>query len=225
MRDTPPLFESLERASDFGSQNASSARQSARQTIYPLLSAKELFRQRMALFFVGIIILVLGLTPYFGPIIGFGENETTGIFTVLSFGNHAGYDEDNDGIAALDEVIDFQVNASFGWSVAEQHLAAWWRVRSLDTNQTAFVCNGAETACTFVGASASSGQWNDPLYVYYGRHGATENNTVGVQILYVNYSLDISNLSAEVYNSEWETLPAIFLGGIPNYTLMQRGWK
>ncbi len=185
---------------------------------FQLLSAKELSQERGMLLLAGIIVLILGFTPYFGPIIGFGEGETTAIVAALSFGDGSGYDEDNDGIAALNEVVDFNINPSFGWNASHQHLAAWWRIESLDAHTTTFVCNGAELACDFVGTPLESPVWDIPLYVYYGLHGATENNTVSVQILYVNYSLDIENASAEVYYSDWETLPAIFVGNAANET-------
>ncbi|HLD87624.1 MAG TPA: hypothetical protein VJB12_06205, partial [Candidatus Nanoarchaeia archaeon] len=178
---------------------------------FGLLSLKEMSKERPIIFLVGILVLLLGITPNLGSILGLGGNETPRIDVVLEFGNHPDFDPDNDGIANITEVIDFAFNASFGWNVQSQHLAAWWRITNLESNASQFLCNGAKIACSFVDMEVSSPQWNDPFYLYHGLHGASTNNSVGLQILYVNYSLDFENLSAAVYNSEWQSLAAVFI--------------
>ena len=108
-------------------------------------------------------------------------------------------------------VVDFEIKANFSWDVNESYLATRWDIHSLYDKQRTIICYGAVDTCNFVDLSPTMPYWNEAFYLYYGRYGATLNNTVSAQVIYANYSLDEEDLYSDIVYSDWSTLPAIFL--------------
>ncbi|HZX45028.1 MAG TPA: hypothetical protein VFF28_05080 [Candidatus Nanoarchaeia archaeon] len=74
-------------------------------------------------------------------------------------------------------IYDFYTD-SFG----SEHLCALWQVGEES------LCYGPTDCCSFAGHE-SIGPYDEHVYLSYGRYGAGEENTVGVQIIFANYSI------------------------------------
>ena len=51
-------------------------------------------------------------------------------------------------------------------------------------------------------------QWDAPFYSAYGANGATSNNVIKAQVVYVDYDLSGDEPFTEIYYSDWENLTA-----------------
>jgi len=71
------------------------------------------------------------------------------------------------------------------------------------------LCYGAEDCCALIELE-SSGEWNDSLYLTYGRYGSGMVNSIGVQVIYANYSLNISSPYSDIVYSSSVSLDADF---------------
>lgn len=131
----------------------------------------------------------------------------------LEYNTGTPYDENNDGIETLTGVIDFTVaNTKFNWAVDEAKLCTRWETYSIDNGTVTTICYGSEKCCNFVELALTSANWNETFYLNYGKYGATYNNTISAQVIYVDYNLSIDELYAEIYYSSWRNLTAEFRG-------------
>ena len=53
--------------------------------------------------------------------------------------------------------------------------------------------------------------WDDDLYLTYGKYGASLNNKVNARVIYVDYNLDIEKPYSRIYYSDYDYLYAVFL--------------
>jgi len=107
--------------------------------------------------------------------------------------------------------IDFNVNTEFNWDVDESNLCAVWETYSTDNESAVKVCYGNEKCCNFVGLEPLTSNWNEVFYSYYSRYGATANNKISAQVVYVDYSTSEEKPYSYVYYSELASLNAMFL--------------
>ena len=121
------------------------------------------------------------------------------------------YDVDDDGVETTDGIIDLTVeNSNFNWDVDESKLCTRWETYSIGDEESTIVCYGSQKCCQFVGLMATKPSWKEPFYSSYGIYGATSNNIVSAQVLYVDYELDVDEPFAEIYNSDWSDLSASY---------------
>ncbi|HHI04352.1 MAG TPA: hypothetical protein ENL45_02290, partial [Candidatus Woesearchaeota archaeon] len=148
----------------------------------------------------------------------FNENNSL-ILLRLEYKNNSSYDMDNDGIETLEGVIDFTVeNTVFNFDVNKSNLCTRWETYSVENETSTTVCYGSEMCCNFVELEPSTLNWDEVFYSYYGRYGATANNKISAQVVYVDYSLDPENPYSDIYYSKWDSLSAIFKKETKLYT-------
>src|SRR3989338_5503368 len=107
----------------------------------------------------------------------------------LNYNNDSIYDNGNDGIETINGVIDFNVDAEFNWNVNQGNLCTRWKTYSIESQEWATVCYGSQKCCNFIELTNLRDNWNDTFYSTYGQHGATFNNTISAQVIYVDYNL------------------------------------
>ena len=130
----------------------------------------------------------------------------------LAYNSGTDYDKDDNGIETKDGIIDLTVEETiFSWDVDYNKLCTKWEVYSIEKKESTIVCYGNQECCNFIELQPSSENWNDDLYLYSGRYGATANNIIGAQVIYVDYKLDIDEPTVEIYYSEFDELDAIFI--------------
>ncbi|MBW2974170.1 DNRLRE domain-containing protein, partial [Candidatus Woesearchaeota archaeon] len=153
-----------------------------------------------------LLLLIIGFTAT-----AFNIPANKSISIDLEYRKGAGFDADNDGIEYIKGAIDFTVeNTSFSWDVNQTKLGTRWVINSLDNIQTTTLCYGASKTCRFIDLEPSSESWDDAMYISYGRHGAGYNNTVGAQVIYVDYSLG-EDPHSDIAYSGLSYLPAVFM--------------
>ena len=129
----------------------------------------------------------------------------------LEYKQGSAYDKDDNGIENIDSVIDLTVeNTGFNWDVNGDNLCTRWETYSVEDEESTTVCYGSQKCCQFAGLLATRPQWNEPFYSAYGAYGATFNNIVSAQVIYVDYNLSIESPYAEIYYSDWQNLTAKF---------------
>ncbi|MEK6946838.1 MAG: hypothetical protein AABX32_04490, partial [Nanoarchaeota archaeon] len=125
----------------------------------------------------------------------------------LQYNKETPYDENDDGVEFTSGIIDLTVNKTiFSWEKDDSKLCTRWEVYSLDYGKSTTTCYGSNECCALAGLTPSRQKWGDPLYLSYNSLGATYNNIVSSQIIYVNNS---SNLP-DIVLSNWSTLSATF---------------
>ena len=117
----------------------------------------------------------------------------------LRYGSAAGFDDNNDGIAFQNEVIDVEVAAS---SLPENPACVRWEVYSVDSLSSSSVCNGEEACCNALKLAPSRYNWDAPLFLTYGAYGATKTNIVSAQ------SVELKDGSWAY--SKWRSVDAVF---------------
>jgi len=128
------------------------------------------------------------------------------------------YDLDDDGLEATTGIIDFTIeNTNFNWDVDESNLCTRWETFSIEEEESTFVCYGASRCCQFVDLLATQPTWNEPFFSAFGQYGATANNIVSAQVLYVDYELAVEEPFAEIYNSEWSDLSASYYSAFAQF--------
>ena len=137
---------------------------------------------------------------------GSGEIELN-----FSYGSNLGYDNNNDGVAFISDVIDFFVNASFDFNVSYDNLCTKYVVNNLDDNLTYPVCYGSLSCCDFLNLE-SLGNWSDSLLLNYGKYSSGYNNTVDATLIY--YDVNLSVPYSNIYNSETLRLDANFVDAV-----------
>ncbi len=117
------------------------------------------------------------------------------------------YDVDDDGIEPIPGVVDLTVeNSQFNWDVNEDNLCTRWETYSIENDESTTVCSGSMACCDFIDMDVSQLQWNTPFYSAYGAYGATSNNVIKAQVVYVDYDLSGDTPFTEIYFSDWENL-------------------
>ncbi|MFH1641540.1 MAG: hypothetical protein ABIC04_01440, partial [Nanoarchaeota archaeon] len=130
----------------------------------------------------------------------------------LEYENDSFYDEDNDGIETIEGIIDFTIkNSMFGQVLNQSKLCTRWKILSLDTDEATVVCYGSTKCCNFVDLAPVRDSYDDSFYLNYGGYGATFNNLVSCQIIYLDYSLDPLNPYSNIYYSNWTALVGAFI--------------
>ena len=131
----------------------------------------------------------------------------------LGYNPKSSYDIDNDGLENLMGVIDFSINSGFNWNVDKGKLCTRWEIYSIDYDRLTTICYGNDNCCKFIDLAPSRSNWSDILYLTYGMHGASENNIISTQVIYVDYDLSTEKPYSDVYYSKWSSLSAIFKDG------------
>ncbi|MDD5086474.1 MAG: FixH family protein, partial [Candidatus Nanoarchaeia archaeon] len=164
-----------------------------------------------------LIILIVTLSTIIIPLIFASDNiidnntNESRIKINLEYSKDSDYDVDNDGIESLEGIVDFDVgNTEIDESLNESNICTRWNVYSVENESSLTLCYGAEKCCNFIEMSSSSNEWDDIFYLFYGKYGATNNNKVSAQVIYVDYSLDEENLYSEIYYSRISSLNASF---------------
>ncbi|HII72240.1 TPA: hypothetical protein HA265_05795, partial [Candidatus Woesearchaeota archaeon] len=127
------------------------------------------------------------------------KDEETGIdtvertiMTVLEYNAGTQWDPDDDGVESVEDgVVDLTVAQSgFSWAVDESKLCTKWTVSSVESGIDTTVCNGAVDCCSLLAEVApEAGSWDEPLYVFHGKYGATEENVVRARVIFLNQSI------------------------------------
>jgi len=139
------------------------------------------------------------------------EENNSLILLKLEYNNNSSYDTDNDGVETLEGIIDFTVkNTIFNFDVNKSNLCTRWETYSVENGSVVKVCYGSERCCNFIELEPSTPNWNEVFYSYYGKYGATANNKISAQVVYVDYSLDEKNPYSEIYYSKLTILNAEF---------------
>ncbi|MBI2542374.1 PGF-pre-PGF domain-containing protein [Candidatus Woesearchaeota archaeon] len=121
------------------------------------------------------------------------------------------YDANDNGEESINGVIDMTVEGTkFSWDADEAKVCTRWKVYPIDSGEANIICYGAEKCCNFVELMPSRQNWSGIFYMNYGLYGATYNNTISAQVLYIDYNLSIEKPYAEIYYSSWENLTARF---------------
>ena len=138
------------------------------------------------------------------------QSNESKIIIKLDYKEGTQYDEDDDGIETTQGVIDFTIENSIINNLTYDRLCAKWETYSKDSSEITTICNGNEQCCNFISLIPISAIWNETFLLNYGKYGATYDNIVSAQILYVDYNTSFENPYLEIYNSEWQKLGAIF---------------
>jgi hypothetical protein len=138
--------------------------------------------------------------------------ESYSIDINLSYNSGTEWDTDDDGVESKEWVVDLTVkDTGFAWNVDESNLCTRWTIFSNDKETYETVCYGSEKACNFLYLpNEGDMKWNEPLFVYPGKYGATSDNVVSAQVVYVDYSTEIDDLHADIYESDLDSLPVLF---------------
>ncbi|MCK4669769.1 MAG: right-handed parallel beta-helix repeat-containing protein [Nanoarchaeota archaeon] len=156
---------------------------------------------------------LVSANPYSGnyaPETTLSEQNNGQILLDLNFKSGTLWDPDDDGIEFLPHgVIDFTVEDTlFEIALDQNKLCTRWEVESLDSGRTRYECYGEEICCNFIDLDPILDAWDSPLQIYPGRLGATENNIVSAQVIYVDLS-SLENISVDY--SEKSSLSAFFV--------------
>jgi len=136
----------------------------------------------------------------------------------LEYKGNSIYDNDNNGIENIDNAIDLTVeNTKFNLPIKEENLCTRWNVYSVDEEKNTLVCYGSNKCCNFVDFLSIREDWNEPFYSSYGQFGATLNNIISAQVLYVDYNLSLDDPYSEIYYSEWKNLTTKFYQGYSRF--------
>ena len=127
------------------------------------------------------------------------------------YGNTPGYDNNNDGITSLDNVIDFNVEAIFDFDAYEDKVCTKYTVENIDDNSEEYLCFGSSDCCSFLNLE-SSGLWNDILYLNKGKYNAGSENKVRAQLIY--YDVNFTEFKTDIFNSDILELDANFADAI-----------
>src|SRR3989338_7952671 len=173
---------------------------------------------------IGITIWLLFL---FAPALVLADEvaESEKIDIKLDYKSDSLFDRDDDGIETKEGVIDLTVEGSdFSWQEDEGNLCTRWTIMSQDSNNATSVCYGSDTCCSFIDLAPLRDDWDEVFYYTYGQLGATGNNTLSAQIMYVDYNLTQENPSVEILTSDVAILPIFFVDPIVTFiTKITRG--
>ena len=136
------------------------------------------------------------------------SNEDKTIKISLDYGTEIPWDIDNDGIESKNSVIDFTLqNTIFSWLPIEDNLCTIWEIYSFDKDDVGKTCYGSKKCCNFLDIETYKNKWNDAFYLKY----ESENYKVSAKVIYVDFSLDLSNPYMTLIESDWDYLYAKFI--------------
>lgn len=142
------------------------------------------------------------------------ENITKDIDIRLEYKTGTMYDVDDDGIETKTGVIDFTVeDTRFNFTIDESKLCTRWSTYSLESEEEIIICYGSSDCCSLVGLMPIREKWDEIFYSYYGLYGATLRNIISAQVIYADYNLSLEEPYADIYNSSWQNLTAMFYEG------------
>ena len=107
------------------------------------------------------------------------------------------------GRKAIDNVFEFNISSNFNWNVDYSKVCTMWNINSYP------LCYGSNDCCAFINLD-SSGEWNDSLYMTYKRYNSGMFNNIKVQLIYANYSINISSPYSEIRYSNIASVDADF---------------
>lgn len=140
------------------------------------------------------------------------SSESPKINIKLDYGSSSIFDSDKDGVETDNSVISFTVkDTEFNWRVNKRNLCTKWEIFSIDSSKITVTCHGSELCCNFIGLKPAMENWDDDLYLTYGKYGASLNNKVNARVIYVDYNLDIEKPYSRIYYSDYDYLYAVFL--------------
>ena len=129
----------------------------------------------------------------------------------LQYNSGTAYDNDDNGLETANGIIDFTVeNSNFNWDAKKENLCTRWNTYSIEDDKLTTVCYGGAKCCSFIGLIPKRENWNDIFYATYGQYGASLNNIISAQIIYVDYSLSVEEPFAEIFYSSWQNLTSTF---------------
>jgi len=103
----------------------------------------------------------------------------------------------------IGDVFEFKVDSGFNWDVDYNKVCTKWNIDNIS------LCYGSEECCALLGLE-NSGNWNDSLYLSYGRYNSKLNNNIKTQVIYANYSLDIESPYSDIIYSDVKETTAEF---------------
>ncbi|MFH2028600.1 MAG: putative metal-binding motif-containing protein, partial [Nanoarchaeota archaeon] len=156
-----------------------------------------------------IIVLILCFSLLFS--VSAKQDKSNEISISLEYNKDSAYDADDNGEESLDGIVDLTVEKSkFSWKADENKVCTLWSIESLDDNRISKGCYGAENCCNFADLVSLKDSWKDDFYLNYGAFGATYNNIIHSQIMYVDYDINPNDAFAEIVSSDVEQLKANF---------------
>ncbi|MFC1723894.1 hypothetical protein ACFL0V_07175 [Nanoarchaeota archaeon] len=139
-----------------------------------------------------------------------GTNESLVIDVDLVYQTGTQWDADDDGVALSEgDAVDLAIGGTeFNWDVDESKLCTKWTIANelYDTMK----CFGSVECCALLGVAPEEGAWDEAFYVYEGRFGATADNVVGAQVVYVDQSLETGDVHFDSAFSDIASLPVRF---------------
>lgn len=139
------------------------------------------------------------------------ESADKSIEIVLEYNSGTAFDPDDDGIDTSEGSIDYTVhNTAFSWPVPEENLCTRWQIAPANKDTSTVICNGNAACCSLAELAPVSNNWQT-LNIPYGAYGTGFNNTVSAQVIYANYTLEITEPAVDVVSSGWSSLQAVFL--------------
>jgi hypothetical protein len=127
-------------------------------------------------------------------------SSTGDIATTLSYASNQ-WDPNNDGLTSSQGVIDLQITATH--TLDEANFCTLWDIGATEEGATYQQCNGNRRCCTYLELAPSSDNWDEPLFVTYGKFGISTLNTVSATIVSITPDFEVTR-SAPV------SLPANF---------------
>src|SRR3989344_4827568 len=95
-----------------------------------------------------LLVLVLLIFIIGFAVRAFNDTVDKSIKLNLEYENGSQFDTDNDGIGALEGIIDFTIeNTNFTWDVNYTKLGTKWIIDSMDNTQTTTLCYGSPKTC------------------------------------------------------------------------------
>ncbi|MBR9699944.1 hypothetical protein GOV09_05795 [Candidatus Woesearchaeota archaeon] len=125
----------------------------------------------------------------------------------IDYGDSA-WDPDNDGVEPIENAVDVSVKGSLFNGIDDKgKLCTLWEI---ENDAKSFICNGNVDCCALLETLPENDEWDEPLFLSYGKHGAKEENIVWARIYYINYNLDPENAYSEIVESEQESISVYF---------------
>ena len=99
-------------------------------------------------------------------------------------------------------VIGFSIkNSIVQLDMNHSNLCSLWEVHSFDNGNSTSFCQGSAKCCDFVEFESYYSGWDDDVYIFEGKYGATKDSSISARIIYVDYSLDSFNLYSDIHYS------------------------
>ncbi|MCK5026707.1 MAG: hypothetical protein KAS15_08985, partial [Nanoarchaeota archaeon] len=98
------------------------------------------------------------------------------------------------GFSIKDSIVQLDLNHS--------NLCSLWEIHSFDNGNTTSFCQGSAICCDFIDYAPCYDAWNEDIFLYEGKYGATKNSSISARIIYVDYSLDSANLYSDIHYTD-----------------------